>query len=474
MKRRKFIKTTAASGLAITTAPTILTGSRWKGANDRVNVAQIGIRGMGQSHIKDYQKLDNVEVVALCDVDGNLFAERIKNHFTEKGFKAPKTYVDMRKMFEDKDIDAVSITTPNHWHSLAVIWAIQAGKHVSVEKPCCHTFYEGQKLVEAAKKYDVIVQDGAEQRSNPCANTMADYLHSGKLGEVYLGKGICYKWRDSIGKYPDGPMSEDEKFAFTVGSKNYMPPYTKQYLSNVDYNLWQGPAPEQPFNRNRFHYNWHWNWNYGNGDMGNQGVHEMDIARWGLGVQLPTKISSIGGHFVFDDAQQTPNDQMTVFEFPNPDGGDDNKKILQFEVRHWITNHELPTKAGDAGNDYMTSSANEVGNLFYGAKGFMSKTVTDWQVFEGKEKTPAANGSGLGNHYQSFVDAIRANDQKLAKGDIEEGFYSCALIHLGNISYRLGRSLEFDPETMRFKNDEEANRMLTKEYRAPFVLPEKV
>lgn len=474
MKRRKFIKTTAASGLAITTAPTILTGNRWKGANDRVNVAQIGIRGMGQSHIKDYQKLDNVEVVALCDVDGNLFAERIKNHFTDKGIRVPKTYMDMRKMFEDKDIDAVSITTPNHWHSLAAIWAIQAGKHVSVEKPCCHTFYEGQKLVEAAKKYDVIVQDGAEQRSNPCAISMADYLHSGKLGEVYLGKGICYKWRDSIGKYPDGPMTEDEKFAFTVGSKNYMPPYTKQYLSNVDYNLWQGPAPKQPFNRNRFHYNWHWHWNYGNGDMGNQGVHEMDIARWGLGVKLPTKISSIGGHFVFDDAQQTPNDQMTVFEFPNPDGGDDKKKILQFEVRHWITNHELPTKAGDAGNDYMTSSANEVGNLFYGAKGFMSKTVTDWQVFEGKEKTPAANGSGLGNHYQSFVDAIRANDQKLAKADIEEGFYSCALIHLGNISYRLGRSLEFDPEAMRFKNDEEANRMLTKEYRAPFVLPEKV
>jgi len=474
MKRREFIKNTAASGIAVTAAPTILTGSRWKGANDRVNVAQIGIRGMGQNHIQEYLKLRNADVVALCDVDGNLFADRIKRHFTDKGFKAPKTYMDMRKMFEDKDIDAVSITTPNHWHSLAAIWAIQAGKHVSVEKPCCHTFHEGQKLVEAAKKYNVIVQDGAEQRSNPCGISMADYLHSGKLGEVYLGKGICYKWRDSIGSYPDGPMTENEKFAFTVGSKNYVQPYTKQYLSKVDYNLWQGPAPEHPFNRNRFHYNWHWNWNYGNGDMGNQGVHEMDIARWGLGVTLPTKISSIGGHFVFDDAQQTPNDQITVFEFPNPEGGDDKKKILQFEVRHWITNHELPTKAGNTGNDYMTSAANEVGNLFFGSKGFMSKTVTDWQVFEGQKKTPTASGSGLGNHYQDYINAIRANDQKLAKGDIEEGFYSCALIHLGNISYRLGRTLDFDPKTMKFKNDEEANRMLTKEYRAPFVLPEKV
>jgi len=218
MKRRNFIKTTAAGSLAISTTPTILASNRWKGANDRVNVAVIGIRGMGQSHIQSYQKLENVEVTALCDVDSNLFAERIKKHFTDKDLKAPKTYMDMRKMYEDKDIDAVSIVTPNHWHTLAAIWAIQAGKHVSVEKPCCHNMYEGQKLVEAAEKYDVVVQDGAEQRSNPCAISMADYLHSGKMGEVYMAKGLCFKWRDSIGKYPDGPMKEDEKFAFTVNT----------------------------------------------------------------------------------------------------------------------------------------------------------------------------------------------------------------------------------------------------------------
>lgn len=475
MKRRKFIKTTAASSLAITTAPTILTGTRWQGANDRVNVAQIGIRGMGQSHIQAYNQLENVEVVALCDVDENLFASRIKKHFTDKNLKAPKTYIDMREMFENKDIDAVSITTPNHWHTLAAIWAIQAGKHVSVEKPCCHNIYEGQKLVEAAKKYDVIVQDGAEQRSNPCAISMADYLQSGKMGEVFLAKGLCYKWRDSIGIYPDGPMKAGEKFAFTVGSTNYVEPYTAQYLSKVDYNLWQGPAPELPFNRNRFHYNWHWNWLYGNGDMGNQGVHEMDVARWGLGVKLPTKISSVGGHFLFDDAQTTPNDQITIFEFDNPEAGGDKKKILQFEVRHGVTNRELAGKKGVNYNDsYMTSSANEIGNLFFGSKGYMSKTVNEWQVFEGRDRTQGASGSGLDNHYHNYIKAIRANDQKLAKADIEEGFYSCALIHLGNISYRLGRTLEFDPETMKFKNDEQANQMLKREYRAPFVVPEKV
>jgi predicted dehydrogenase len=475
MKRRKFIRNTAASGLAVTTFPTILTGSNWKGANDRVNVAVIGIRGMGQSHIKAYQALENVNVAALCDVDENLFAERVENHFTKKGLKEPKLYTDMRKMYEDKDIDAVSITTPNHWHTLAAIWAIQAGKHVSVEKPCCHNFTEGLKLIEAAEKYDVIVQDGAEQRSNPCAISMADYLHSGKLGEVYMAKGTCYKWRDSIGKYQDGPMKDGEEFAFTVGSRNFVTPYTKQYLSKVDYNLWQGPAPEQPFNRNRFHYNWHWNWHYGNGDMGNQGVHEMDVARWGLGVKLPVKINSIGGHFVFDDAQNTPNNQITVFEFPNTEGKGEKKKILQFEVRHWITNRELASKkVEDTSNTYMTSSANEVGNLFYGSKGFMSKTVADWQVFEGKERNPTASGSGIDNHYQNYINAIRANNQSLAKANIKEGFYSCALIHLGNISYRLGRSLEFDPDTMKFKNDQEANLMLTGNYRAPFVIPENI
>ena len=234
------------------------------------------------------------------------FLTGLKKHYTEKGFRAPKIYQDLRKLYENKDIDAISVVTPNHWHALASIWAIQAGKHVSVEKPCCHNVFEGQKLVEAARKYKVIVQDGAEQRSNPCALSMAEYLHSGKLGEVYMAKGMCYKWRQSIGKYPDGPMQPDEKFALTLGGKSIEKPYTREYLKNVDYDLWQGPAQVQPFNRNRFHYNWHWNWEYGNGDLGNQGVHELDIARWGLGVKLPVKIAAMGGHFMFNDAQKYP------------------------------------------------------------------------------------------------------------------------------------------------------------------------
>lgn len=201
----------------------------------------------------------------------------------------------------------------------------------------------------------------------------------------------------------------------------------------------------------------------------------MDIARWGLGVTLPTKISAVGGHFMFEDDQQTPNDLMTIFEFPNPEGQGDKKKILQFEVRHWITNREgINSENPKEENAYMVSSDNTVGNLFYGSEGFMTKNVNEWQAFMGKERKPGEKGSGLGDHYADFIHAILANDQKLAKGDIREGFYSCALIHLGNISYRLGRSLEFDPVKMKFKSDPEADALLSREYREPFVLPNRV
>ncbi|MCX6908786.1 MAG: Gfo/Idh/MocA family oxidoreductase [Verrucomicrobia bacterium] len=449
MTRRSFLK----QGSVATGALLIGTHRAWAGANNRVRLAVVGIHGMGQNHIREYLALPNVEVVALCDVDENLFPEVIAKHFTKKNRPAPKTYTDIRKMVEDKEIDGMSVVTPNHWHTLASIYGIQAGKHVSVEKPCCHNFYEGRKLVEASKKYRVLVQDGAEQRSNPCSQTMAKFLHDGGLGEVYMAKGMCYKWRKTIGHFEDEPVPK-----------------------GVHYDLWQGPAPARPFNKNRFHYEWHWNWDYGNGDMGNQGVHEMDIARWGLGVTLPTKISAIGGHVMFNDDQQTPNVLMAMFEFPNPAGGGDKKKILQFEVRHWVSNSEDGMWMKKAGADgYMaTSAGNTVGNLFFGSKGYMAKNVNEWRTFMGEKREAGPTGGGLGNHYEVFVNAIRDPKPETFNVSIENGFYSCAVMHLGNISYRLGRSLEFDPKMMRFPHDEEANRMLRREYRAPFVVPEKV
>jgi len=430
------------------------TKSVWGGANEKARVAVMGIHGMGQNHIRSYQALPNVEVAALCDVDENLFAERVQNDFVAKGLNAPMLYSDIRELLDDQSIDAVSIAAPNHWHALAAIWSIQAGKHVSVEKPCCHTFFEGQKLVEASRKYNVIVQDGSEQRSNPCGQSMAKFLQEGGLGEVYMAQGLCYKRRDTIGSYPDEAV----------------PP-------GVDYDLWLGPARRRAFNKNRFHYNWHWNWEYGNGDMGNQGVHEMDIARWGLGVTLPTRVSAIGGHFMFEDAQQTPNVLTANFEFPNKEAGGDKKKMLQFEVRHWATNRAdamWMAPNADAPTGYKISAVNVVGNLFFGSKGYMAKDVSQWKAFMDKDGEPGATGSGLGNHYANFIDAIRSGNPKEFNKSIEEGFYSSALIHLANISYRLGRTLDFDPETMRFVNDDQANGMLRRQYRRPFVVEDKV
>ena len=469
MQRRAFLKA-ASAGALMARGPQIWgANSRVRGANERVRVAVIGIHGMGQNHIAEYLKLPNVEVAAICDIDENLYGDVIKKHFTSKGLPAPQTYFDMRKLYEDKTIDAVSVVTPNHWHALASIWAIQAGKHVSVEKPCCHNFFEGRKLVEAAEKYGVVVQDGAEQRSDPASIEMAKFLHGGGLGEVYMAKGICYKRRPTIGKEPDSPVP-----------------------AGVHYDLWLGPAPERPFNKNRFHYNWHWNWDYGCGDMGNQGVHEMDIARWGLGVELPTRVCAMGAHVMFDDDQQTPNILMANFEFANPQGGGDKKKILQFEVRHWWVNAEVtfppemtarPGKAKKAAKtaqpetaklEYMTSPANNVGNLFYGSKGYMVKDVGKWRTMMGDKLQPGPSSMGLGNHYADFIDAIRTGDKSKAKGNIREGFHTCALVHLANISYKLGRSLDFDPAAMQFKNDAEANALLTRNYRAPFVVPDKV
>ena len=237
-------------------------------------------------------------------------------------------------MFDDKDVDAVIIATPNHWHALATIWGLQAGKHVYVEKPASHTVWEGRKMVEAQARFGKMVQVGTMNRSRPAVRAAIKFIQDGGIGKVYMARGLCFKPRPSIGKYPDGPMQAGEKYALTVGSTNYVPPYDAQYLSKVDYDLWLGPASKRPFNRNRFHYNWHWQWEYGNGDTGNQGPHQFDIARWGLGKQEhPVKISSMGGYFGPESQQETPDMQTALFEYA--DG-----MILEFATRGEHTNDE--------------------------------------------------------------------------------------------------------------------------------------
>ena len=353
MPRRNFMKRSVKSALGVATGLSLWgTGQTWAGANERVRVAIVGIRGHGfGSHIKSYPSLPNVEVAAICDVDENLFPERLK-WFEENDKPIPKTYVDIRKLLEEKHIDAISVATPNHWHTLAGVWACQAGKHAHIEKPLTHNIFEGQKLIEAARKYKCIVHHGTESRSSGAYQQAVEFLRNGGLGEVYMAKGMCYKWRKTIERTPDEAV----------------PP-------GVHYGLWLGPAPNRPFSRNRFHYNWHWHWDYGNGDIGNAGAHQIDIARWGLGVTLPTKIVSMGGHFMFDDDQETANAQIAVFEFPNAKGGGDKKRILQFEVRHWITNYE-----GDCGEPPQNNN----GVIFYGSEGYMVMYRGQWKTYMGR------------------------------------------------------------------------------------------
>jgi predicted dehydrogenase len=300
LNRRYFLLSAAGAGSA-------MAASNVKSPNDTVRVAVVGLRGQGKSHINAYSAMKNVEIAALCDVDESVLAQRVKDVESLSG-KKPATYIELRKLLEDKTIDAVSIATPNHQHTLQTIWACQAGKDVYLEKPGSHDMFESRQVVAAARKYDRIVQHGVNARSSPGIIEAERKLRDGVVGDLYMSRGLCFKWRDTIGTKPVEPVP-----------------------AGVNYDLWLGPAPQREFTQNRFHYNWHWFWDYGNGDFGNQGVHEVDICRWLFGVKYPTKVSAAGGKFMFEDDQETPNTLVVTYEFD--EGG--QKKMMIFEVRHW-------------------------------------------------------------------------------------------------------------------------------------------
>ena len=445
MDRRKFLQQGTAAVAASVAAFQASSGSARAGAgeeadndtkkygpNDTVRMAVIGVRergGRGMEHVRGLSKLNDVKITTICDIDSNVIGAAMKALTTKNGTE-PKFVQDLRRVFDDKDIDAVSIATPNHWHALATIWAVQAGKDVYVEKPVSHNVTEGRRMVEAARKYDRIVQTGTQCRSHQGIHEAMAFLHEGKLGKVYMAKGLCYKRRDSIGHKDDTPVP-----------------------SGVDYNLWTGPAPEKPFNPNRFHYNWHWFWDTGNGDLGNQGIHQMDLARWGLNKsEFPKTVMASGGRYGYTDDGQTPNTELVAFEYDDCE--------LQFEVRGLMTNPEAQVK---------------VGNIFYGTEGVLAITsYTNWYTLLGHDLQPGPKGTGGGDHFANFIKAVKAHDRKLLHADIEEGHLSSAFCHLGNISYRLGRKLHINPSSESFVNDSEADGMLTREYRAPFVVPAKV
>jgi predicted dehydrogenase len=433
VNRRHFLGSAIAAGSA-------LRSSALASPNDTVRVACVGVRSRGRSHMRAYGGMKNVEIAAICDIDESVLNTAV-NGIEKNTGKRPAAFFDLRKLLEDKSIDAISIATPNHHHTLQTIWACQAGKDVYVEKPCSHDMFEAKQIVAAAKKYNRVVQHGSQQRS-AIGREAVQHLRDGLIGEVYMARGLCYKRRDTIRRKPVEPVP-----------------------SGVHYDLWLGPAPDHAFTVNRFHYNWHWFWDYGNGDLGNQGIHQLDAARWGLGVAYPTRVSAIGGHFMFDDDQETPNTPNASFEF---DAGG-TKKMITFEVRHWITNHE-------AGID-EPKPGNTVGTIFYGSKGYLSLWSEDegrYASFLGREQQPGPSGSDLGDHFGNFIGAVRSRRHSDLNAPIEEGAISTTLVHLANISYRLGRTLQFDSSSFSCMGDPEANRMFVRNYRKPFIVPEKV
>jgi predicted dehydrogenase len=432
MERRHFLMGSALAATAVSS-------KSLASPNDTIRVACVGVRGQGNSHIKEYAKMQNVEIAAICDIDESVLNERI-GQVEAMGKKRPAAFTDFRKLLDDKSIDAVSIATPNHSHTLQTIWACQAGKDVYVEKPCSHNVFESKQIVAAARKYDRLVQHGTNSRSTAGLKEAVQQLRDGLIGDVYMARGLCFKWRDTIGRTPVQPVP-----------------------AGVHYDEWLGPAPKTEFTKNRFHYNWHWFWDYGNGDFGNQGIHEVDICRWGLGVKYPKKISAIGGHFMFDDDQETPNTLVASYEFD--EGG--KKRMMVFEVRHWMSNHE-----GGIGEG---KGPNTVGNLFYGSKGYMAiDGYASYKTFLGKEQQPGPAKSEGGSNWANFIEALRTRKREELNAEIEEGSMSATLMHLANISYRVGRTLEFDSATMQFVGDSEANKLLTRKYRAPYVVPAKV
>jgi predicted dehydrogenase len=446
-------------------AATAAAATRVWGANDKINVGIVGLGGRGTAHLNTYSRLPEARIVALCDVN-QAARERAQATLQKNTGEKAKEFEDMREAFADSNVEAVSIATPNHWHALAAIWAMKAGKDVYGEKPACYNIYEGQKMLQVARETKRMVQIGSQHRSMPYKIKAMEAIQGGLIGKVYLSKGLCFKRRASIGHKPDSPT----------------PP-------GVNWDLFLGPAPMRPFNELRFKYNWHWFWDTGNGDIGNQGVHEMGVARWGLGdPEWPKTAFAQGGKYAYDDDQETPNTLLAGFDF----GG----REIVFEVRGLLTGGEgFPTKrrtgppaAGAVAPPSSPTAASTspregrpmnvmVGNLLYGTEGWAAFGDQGFQAFKGEsnelimEDRPerGAGTDGTSLHMQNFLAACRSRNYKDLHDEIGNAYLSAALCHMANISYRVGRKLTLAAGP-KFVNDPEANKLLTRDYRKPYVV----
>lgn len=482
LNRRQFLKRTAlgAAGLGAINLFSARSWSQVTGANDTVRLAVVGLRGKGKSHIKDFWEVPGARIVAICDVDSDVLAQT-KARFDKRG-ESVKTFLNYQSLLEQKDVDAVIIATPNHWHTLMAIWALEAGKNVYVEKPLSHNVWEGRQLATAAANSSLVAQHGSQKRSSQALSDAVDYVRAGNIGKIKVARGLCYKRRDSIGLV-HGPQP---------------------IPASVDYNLWTGPAEMEPLTRRSLHYDWHWVWNTGNGDLGNQGIHEVDIARWFLGdPAMPDRVLSVGGRFGYVDNGESPNTQAIWFDY--------DEAPLFFEVRGLPIGPEIDGMDNYRGIRIGVVIECEDGYFAGGGGG-------GWIYDNDGKRVRAFDGDGGWGHAGNFIDAIRAGDKSMATGTIEGGHISSALCHLGNISQRvgtrmstdeiaerirsnhdmsdayermlehcarnevdysitpayLGAGLQMDKKKERFKGDlsEEANTMISREYRKGFVVPD--
>jgi predicted dehydrogenase len=448
--RRSFLKTSTAAAVSPVAAP--LVAQNIQGANERIRIGLVGLGGRMRSHVAALAELAepmNIEIAAICDCDQQRLAEAEK-HYPPLAGKKLLRFTDQRKLFEDKSIHAVSFATQDHWHALQTIWACQAGKDVYIEKPPSHNIWEGRTMVEAARKYGRIVQVGTQCRSSPHIIEGIRKLREGIIGDVYMARGMSYKIRGHLGKHKPTPV----------------PP-------GLDWDAWVGPAEMveySPF----MHRRWYWISNFASGDTANQTVHQIDIIRWGLGLETaPTKVQSMGGRFppAADDDADTPNTQTFSCQWEG------QNVLVTFEIRHWYT----PNEAGFRDQYPFVDHHNVVGVIFFGTKGYMIiPDYSSYRTFFGPKCEPGPFAHTPGEpmmdkeHFANWIQAIRSRKPEDLTADILTGHISCTICHLAKIAYQLGRTVRFDPKTEQFPGDEEANRLLRRKYRPPYVVPEQV
>lgn len=414
INRREFVRNSAILGAGLAAYGTAR-GLAADTPGEKVRLGVVGL-GRGLDLVKGFMALPGAEVKYICDVDD----VRISRAMDQiKSNTKPQTVKDFRKILDDKAIDAVAIATPDYWHAPLAILACAAGKHVYVEKPVCHNPHEGELMIAAARSHKRVMQAGTQRRSYSRVIEVIEKIKNGEIGKVHFSRGWFAGDRGSIGH----------------GKEASPPP-------GLDYSMWQGPAPEQPYRDNLVHYNWHWFWHWGTGELGNNGIHALDICRWGLGVDYPLRVTSGGGRFHFQDDQQTPDTQTATFDF-----GD---KFIVWEGRSC-------QPRGLEGTGF--------GLLFEGDGGTIVINNNGYIQTDSKGKNPQSISESAPDrpHFQNFIDCIHSG--KKPRADIEEGFKSTLLCHLGNIAWRTGRTINLDPTTHQIVGDEEAKKHWKREYR---------